>query len=187
MTMHTHTYTQQAIDMFRGGAGASQCASAHIRWACETVACVLYVPYEFANNVLWLRSIGFIAKEGRLRSRAKDVALKCRVVAAAARLVRAFLDLRDDRDEPPDNSGQDGIAPASRPCPRRVALVWALAATVGDVGVYAQRSGLVAAVTGVELSQGFVGACGVLGSVAGAVPLVVAACTAISRTDVNTT
>jgi hypothetical protein len=161
-----------------------------VRWGCEVVACVLYVPYEFANNVLWLRAIGLISKEGPLRARAKDVAVNCRVVAAIARLVRAVMDLRND-DETADSTTHDGgdedasgdvvVASARRPNPKRVALVWALAATVGDVGVYAQRSGLVAAILGVDMSQGFVGACGVLGSVAGAVPLAVAACTSVCK------
>jgi hypothetical protein len=167
----------KALDLLRTSGGAPS-----MRWALEATAAMFYVPYEFFNNVAWLRAVGMIDPKGAIRSRASDIAAKARMVAALALLARAVLNLRleaEARAQSVERHDSGVSMTGKRPGwldPQWIALAWALAKAVGDAAVYGQKSGLVAATTGIELSAGFVGAFGILGSVAGSVPIIVKMC-----------
>eukprot|EP00035_Acanthoeca_spectabilis_P035136 m.32689 g.32689 ORF g.32689 m.32689 type:complete len:327 (+) comp7077_c0_seq1:884-1864(+) len=165
----------KAARLIRGGPGAMP-----TRWTLESVAAVFYVPYEFFNNIAWLRSVGLIHPRGPLRGQASKLAARARMVAVLALLAKAVLDLRHEYAQHTGNSARrldSGVADDSGRSewfdPTWVAVVWSFIKALGDLGVYGQKSGLVRLLTGVELSAGVVGAAGILGSVAGSVPIVV--------------
>ena len=159
-----------------------------VYWVCKAVAASAYVPYEFCNNVVWLRQVGLIADQGRWRQRAGDVAAQCRTLVALALFSVAVMDARREaaaRREESSNAHTrryGALSPVTSPWlhPRWIAVMWALTKAVADVGVYGQKSGFIAAVSGIELSSTAVSTCGIVGSVAGSVPLIL---TSISKVN----
>lgn len=63
------------------------------------------------------------------------------------------------------------MAKAKRSGAKRLKLVWTIVKICSDLGLNVEKSDALHAVTGVRLSNGIQGLCGVVGSISGMIPV----------------
>ena len=204
----------------------------------------LYVPHEFANNLIWAQALGVISKRKWLSSWCKLIATRTRFIIAIANFAYVYIDLKrvekaigaaaaaaapaDDGGDDSSvgvNGGQVGASASLRSrsgarsgssssdqdsrrsstrkgggrgvvedtavtpaqtCSgsrekrgqmeaklraNRFKLMCAMVKIFSDLGLNVEKSDALHALTGSRLSEGVQGLCGVVGSVAGMIPL----------------
>jgi hypothetical protein len=145
-----------------------------LRRCVNVVACASFIPHAAANNLVWGMSMGLLPKNRwhLTLDTLKKVVSRSRFTVATAQLLLVAIDWAEQQRQ-----RQKACALTSSDAKKKqraaVALTWSGVKCLSDFFLFAQLCSFWPTVTGSQLSDGAVGICGVISSVAGSVPVFV--------------